>query len=61
MALCRRVRLAVALTEAPDRFVNLLMGRCSGDADRHRRLERLCGLRKRGYDHHAIAECGIPK
>jgi len=30
------------LTEAPDRFVNLLMAPLLRDADRHRRLERLC-------------------
>ena len=33
----------------------------AGIADRHRRLERLCQPAERGYDHHAIAECGDPE
>ena len=57
-----RVRLAVV----PDRSAQFALRvhrkrRRSRIADRHRRLERICRPRKRGFDHHAIAECGDPE
>ena len=57
------MREAFRLAVVPDRSVDSLCGfvrkrRRLRIADRHRRLGWLCGLRKRGFDHHAIAECG---
>jgi len=54
-------RLASLLTAAPIPCVALSERRHATLADRHRRWSGYAACAKRGYDHHAIAECGDPE